>query len=91
AVTEQPVPLERTWAGAAVAFDGAGQPFMVRVTTAGLLVAKGIGQLLDVLDDPLPPSIVRWAPAIAVSAHRICVAWSSEGWQPSVFVRCHRR
>ena len=91
AVSEQPVPLERTWAAAAVAFDPAGQPFMVQPTSAGLTVAKGIGQLLDVLNDPLPPSIVRSTPAIAISTRRICVAWSAESWQPTIFVRCHRR
>jgi hypothetical protein len=75
--------------GAALAFDENGRPLRAWADEERVHVVSSDGQAWVPLDDALPPAVVRGRPAVAASSRRVCVAWASEGFAPTVFVRCH--
>ena len=98
-VVESPFPLARPWpatgAGSqvgqrtATTYDASGRPLMAWADDERPHVAAWDGTAWTLLDDTLPRAVVRGTLGVAATAHRVCVAWSSESWLPTIFVRCH--
>jgi hypothetical protein len=81
----------RAAAYSALAFLRDGSPVIAWADEQRLHVARwSEGRWQPVDDDSLPAAIVTGPPALAADQGRLCLAWSSPGTTPAVFVRCHR-
>ncbi len=77
-------------AHSALAFDRALHPVIAWAGDDRLRVSLLVGDAWSELDGAPAQGPIDGAPAIAASAHRICVAWTAATPILSTFVRCHR-